>query len=105
MWQTQSMWSRDAWLGVVDEEGAVEIVLPPNIVHATGAVEIDMRPEIVDEEDGRAPEYIGSAMSGPWPANPRVRRVRHGGHGRPSRAVEALFQSAVISRCKKAARK
>jgi hypothetical protein len=87
--------------GTLSSTGAVKIIAPSKIVHATGAVEIDMRPEIVDEEDGRAPKYIGSAMSGPWPANPRVRRVRHGGYGRPSRAAETLFQSAVISRCKK----
>jgi hypothetical protein len=42
-----------------------------------------------EQSTGRAPEYIGSAMSGSWLVNSRVRRVRHVGRGRPSRAFKA----------------
>jgi hypothetical protein len=42
----------------------------------------------VEQLTGRALEYIGSAMLGPWQASPLVRRVRDGGHDHPSRTVD-----------------
>jgi len=87
--------------------GAVEVIVRPEIVdiaarRLAGVVDEE---DVVDKADPRRASTrifrVRDVES--KTGEPRVQPVRDGGRGRPSRAVEALFQSAGILRRKNCA--